>query len=308
MTGTDPQTAAKIATPLTDTTILAPWRSALLIGGVLIIYLRTLAPTIYNLDSAELTTAAATGGLIRATGYPLYLIVGGLWSKLPIGDVGYRMNLLSAVCGAATIGLADLILRRLQVGPWAAVGALGLLACAPYFWALSLIAEVYTLHTALMAAIILLLLRWADRPTPGRLAAVALLGGLSMGHHLATTMLVPGCVAFVLVVAPRRALAPKSLALAVAVNGTLLGTLTTDEVGAFMLRITTTADTDWGVYVVTITEAPAQVAQAGGASAQTRFTLARAAPLRAPDSTTLAFAVPDGIAQNWIYMPMIYSR
>ena len=41
-----------------------------------ILYLLTVAPTIYNLDSAELTTAAATGGLVRATGYPLYLILG----------------------------------------------------------------------------------------------------------------------------------------------------------------------------------------------------------------------------------------
>lgn len=101
---------------------------------------------------------------------------------------------------------------------------------------------------------------------------------------------------------------PANTAVTVDVNGTPLGTLTTDEVGAFMLRITTTTDTDWGVYVVTVTEAPAQVAQAGGASAQTRFTLARSAPLRAPDNTTRTFALPDGIAQNWIYMPMIYGQ
>ncbi len=188
-------------------------RTSVALLAPLLLYLLTLAPTVYNLDSAELTTAAATGGLTRATGYPLYLIVGGLWSKIPIGDVGYRMNLLSALAGAATIALADRILRRLQVGPWAALGALGLLTCAPYFWSLALIAEVYTLHTALMAAIILLLLRWADLPTPGRLAALSLLGSLSMGHHLATALLVPGCLCYVLCVAPRRVLSPPALTL-----------------------------------------------------------------------------------------------
>lgn len=187
----------------------------------LALYSLTLAPTVYNLDSAELTTAAATGGLTRATGYPLYLLTGRLWSLLPLGDVGFRMNLLSAVCGALTIALADRILRRLGVGPGAALAALGLLATAPFFWALSLIAEVYTLHTALMAAITLLLLRWRDHPSPLRLAQLALLGGLSMGHHLATALLVPGCAAFVLGTAPRRALAPRALAAAVA--GGLLG-------------------------------------------------------------------------------------
>lgn len=85
----------------------------------LALYVRTLAPTVYNLDSAELTTAAATGGIVRATGYPLYLALGWVWSSLPIGDVGYRMNLLSAVAGAMTIFLADRILRRPGVAAFA---------------------------------------------------------------------------------------------------------------------------------------------------------------------------------------------
>jgi hypothetical protein len=187
------------------------WRDITAFGLPLVLYLLTLAPTIYNLDSAELTTAAATGGITRSTGYPLYLMLGYLWTFLPVGDVGYRMNLFSAFCGALTIALADRILRRLDVGRWAAFGALGLLACAPYFWALSLIAEVYMLQTALMAGLILLLLRWAERPTPGRLAAVGLLAGLSLCHHAMTVLLIPGCLWFVLTTAPQRAFAPRAL-------------------------------------------------------------------------------------------------
>jgi hypothetical protein len=185
------------------------WSSLAAFGFPLLIYILTLAPTIYNLDSAELTTAVATNGIVRATGYPLYLILGKIWSGLPIGDMGFRMNLFSAFCGAATIFLLDRILRRLSVGPWARWGALGLLATAPYFWALSLIAEVYTLHTALMAATILLLMRWADAPSPGRLAWPILLMVLSMGNHAATILLVPGCVLFVLARHPRELLKPR---------------------------------------------------------------------------------------------------
>jgi|WetSurMetagenome_2_1015567.scaffolds.fasta_scaffold54478_2 hypothetical protein len=190
-------------------------------GLPFMLYLITLAPTIYNLDSAELTTAAATGGIVRATGYPLYLLLGRAWSWLPIGDVGFRMNLFSAFCGALTIALAERILRRMQVNTWAKVAALGLLACAPFFWAMSLIAEVYTLHTVLMASVILLLLRWSESPTPRRLALVGLIVGLSLGHHAATILLLPGCAWYVLSVAPRRALAPR--ALVPAIGALLLG-------------------------------------------------------------------------------------
>ncbi len=171
----------------------------------MLLYLPTLAPTIYNLDSAEFTTAVATDGIVRATGYPLYLLLGKLWLALPLGgDAGYRLNLFSAICAATTIYLADSILRRLEVGSWARLGALGLLATAPYFWSLSLIAEVYTLHTALMAGIILALLHWAANPTPERFALPVLLMTLSFGNHAATVLLVPGCVWFVLVTHARQ--------------------------------------------------------------------------------------------------------
>jgi hypothetical protein len=112
------------------------WRAITAFGVPFVLYLLTLAPTVYNLDSAELTTAAATGGITRATGYPLYLLLGNLWSRLPLGDVGYRMNLFSAFNGALTVALAERILRCWRVQPWAAFGALGLLACAPFFWSL----------------------------------------------------------------------------------------------------------------------------------------------------------------------------
>jgi len=192
------------------------WATAVAFAAPFALYLRTLAPTIYNLDSAELTTAAATGGLIRATGYPLYLLIGRVWSLLPVGDVGYRMNLLSAVCGALTVALGERILRRLGVGAWARLAALALLAVAQFFWALALIAEVYTLHTAILAGVLLALLRWADRPTPGRLALATFLMGMGFGNHVATVLAAPGCLWFVLNAEPRKALEPRSLGLAAA--------------------------------------------------------------------------------------------
>lgn len=192
--------------------------TALLFIAALALYLATLAPTIYNLDSAEFSTAAWSGGLVRATGYPLYLMVGRVWSRIPLGDVGFRMNALSALCGALTLGLAHRILLRLGVGVWATIGALGLLAVSRFFWGLSLIAEVYTPHAAFVAGILLALLRWGERPGTGRLALVALVMGLSAAHHMATVLLAPGVVWYVLRVAGVRALHPRNV-------GAVLGAL-----------------------------------------------------------------------------------
>jgi hypothetical protein len=107
------------------------------------------------------------------------------------------MNLFSAFCGAITIVLIDCILRKQSVNPWARMGSLGLLAFATHFWGLSLIAEVYTLHTALMAALLLLLMSWYESPTTKRLALVGLVFGLSLAHHGATILLIPGIIWYV---------------------------------------------------------------------------------------------------------------
>ena len=66
------------------------WRTILAFALPFILYILTLAPTVYNLDSAELTTAAATAGITRATGYPLYLLLGYRCSWLPRAPSGRR--------------------------------------------------------------------------------------------------------------------------------------------------------------------------------------------------------------------------
>ncbi|MBI3732924.1 MAG: DUF2723 domain-containing protein, partial [Chloroflexi bacterium] len=105
------------------------------------------------------------------------------------------------------------ILRRWGVSGVAAIGALGLLACSTFFWALSLIAEVYTLQTALTAGLILALGRWAERPIPRRLVWVGLLLGLGLAHHGATLLLIPGCAWCIISTVRRQALSPRQMAL-----------------------------------------------------------------------------------------------
>jgi len=198
--------------------IIPSWVSFLL---PLAVYLLTLAPTVFNLDSAELTTAAATGGLTRATGYPLYLSIGWVWSKLPLGDVGYRMNLLSAVSAAVTLLLCERILLLLEVRPVARLAAVGMLGFSKFFWQLALIAEVYSMQTAIMAGLVLALLWWSDSPSPRKFALVGLCTGLGLSHHMSTVLLLPGAAFFVLATQGKQVFTLKNLAAGLA--GALLG-------------------------------------------------------------------------------------
>lgn len=164
---------------------------ALPAAASLAIYLATMAPSVVGLDSAELTTGAYTLGIVHPTGYPLFLLLARLALLLPFGNAAYRVSLISALFGALTVGLMALLARRLTGKTWASwVAGLGL-ALAPSFWRMSLIAEVYTLHTFFLAAILLfahLALTTSDRRW---FAACALVYGLSLSNHVSGVFYAP---------------------------------------------------------------------------------------------------------------------
>lgn len=62
-----------------------------------VVYVLTLAPTVSFIDSGELATVCIKLGVAHPTGYPLFTILGNLFSKIPIGEEIYRLNLMSAV-------------------------------------------------------------------------------------------------------------------------------------------------------------------------------------------------------------------
>src|SRR4029077_16793120 len=98
-------------------------------------------------------------------------------------------------------------------------GAASLLAVSYTFWSQAVIAEVYALHAVFVLLTLLVLLRWAERPTTGRLSLVFATYALGFGNHLSMILLAPGITIFLLMTAPRGwrgLLAPRVVALAFA--------------------------------------------------------------------------------------------
>src|SRR5258708_36088461 len=65
-----------------------------------VVYLRTLLPGPSFGDWAEMQFIPAQLGIPHPTGYPLYVLLGWLFSLVPIGSWAYRADLLSAGGGA----------------------------------------------------------------------------------------------------------------------------------------------------------------------------------------------------------------
>lgn len=163
--------------------------SLICLGGTFALYLFTLAPTVQSFDSAELTVGARALGFVHAPGYPLYMLLGHGFSWLPFGDVGLRLNLMSAVFASLAALVLFWILRQDLDDPLFAVPAVFLFATAPVFWSQALRAEVYTFHTFLMLSVLLLWRRAHLLNRPKWYIFCFVLLGLGMGNHPTTLLL-----------------------------------------------------------------------------------------------------------------------
>jgi len=149
----------------------------------LALYVRTAAPTVLTADGGEFQFVPYIAGIAHPTGYPLYTILGWLWSHaMPLGNVAYRMNLFSALWAAVAVTLlyiTSILFLRL-VSPDIAQSTLhisALVATATFavsqtFWSQAIIAEVYSLNALFVVLIFYLLLRWkaarGEEETTGR--------------------------------------------------------------------------------------------------------------------------------------------
>ncbi len=169
------------------------------------VYLTTICPTVYLGDSGELTAAAFCLGVPHGSGYPLYVVLGKLFSLLPVGSIAFRLNLMSTLFCVLTVWLVwSMIVREAGSRVGGFVGAFSL-AFVPVFWFQSVPAEVYALHCFFVALLMWVLQRWDEERRFFLVLVFAFLTGLSFGNHMQTVMLAPA-VFFIIFSGDRKAL------------------------------------------------------------------------------------------------------
>lgn len=162
----------------------------------LAVYVRTLSPTTDVADSLEFQVVAYRLTFAHPPGYPLYTLLGRLFTLLPLGDVAYRMNLLSAVAAGVAVAVTFVAAARLTGRPAAALAGALVFAFSPAFWSQAVITEVYTLNVLLVAVVLMGLAGWSAPPTGGRrgdgwLAVATLAAGLGASHHVTIVFTAP---------------------------------------------------------------------------------------------------------------------
>lgn len=195
--------------------------AAVVFGVQFALYVAALAPTVTFEDSGELITAAYSLGVPHEPGYPLFTMLGKLFSLAPVGTVAYRVNLLSACFSAAGCVFVFLIALELAhqvrlgsgsrwipaVLAWCGSLAVGL---GPSYMSQAVITEVYGLNVFFAGLLLWLALRWVrySEPTAARQPvrqtwiyyAYCLGAGLALTNHHTALIYLPLGFLFALMV------------------------------------------------------------------------------------------------------------
>ena len=170
----------------------------------------TKAPTISFWDCGEFVACAAILGIPHPPGAPLYVLLGRLFTLLPISpDPAVRVNMISVLSSAFTAMVGYLIVHRLiaywtsektewHFRIWKYVGGIsgGLtLAFSRTFWSSAVEAEVYGLAMLFTLLILYLGILWWQRPSEERgnqyLILAAYLGILGTALHMTVFLALP---------------------------------------------------------------------------------------------------------------------
>jgi len=189
----------------------------------LIIFFKTMAPTLSFWDCGEFIAASNILGNPHPPGFPLFIIIGRFFIEtLTFFDsVAVRTNIISVVSSALTaFMLYHLVVRASQRMPFGGrgsefLGQLGIrigafsssliMAFSSTFWFNAVETETYGLPMFIMMLTIFLAVKWADEKEAGYgsdryLIFIAYLLYLSIGIHLTGFLVVPAFVLFFAIV------------------------------------------------------------------------------------------------------------
>lgn len=150
------------------------------------IYLLTICPTTYVGDSGELITASYTLGVAHPPGYPLFCILGKLFSYLPLSNIAYRVNLVSAFFGSLTVVILFLTLSSLFISFALVTFSTSLVfAFSSIFWEQSLTAKggIYTLNAFFASLILYFLFKLLLDYDTKKIILIGIVCGLGLANH-----------------------------------------------------------------------------------------------------------------------------
>ena len=182
------------------------WAAAATFVFSSLVFFHHMAPEVTLQDSGELVTGAFNFGVPHPPGYPLWALLGFIWSHVfvPFGNPAWRIGTMSVFTGGLTVGIMTLMMTRstrvlLHTLPWSRdieesllhwIALLVGMSTSLLFgfnrgvWLWSCVSEMRVLNAFSFVLIACTFFAWMTQPQRrGFLYATLLIFGLSMTNH-----------------------------------------------------------------------------------------------------------------------------
>lgn len=156
------------------------------------VYLHNLSPSVYGGDSGDLITAAFGGGVPHPSGYPLFTMLGVIFTRLPIpATIAWKFGLVSSIFSSATVVLVYLIAQEFTKNRYISVITAFTLAFTYPFWLFAEIVEVMALNSFFISLLIYFTVRYIKVQKNSFLYLLAFFTGLSLTNNLSIILIFP---------------------------------------------------------------------------------------------------------------------
>ncbi len=152
-------------------------------------YLITLNPAFHANDSPETSACSVTLGVQHPPGYPLFSVLGKIFTLIPAGSEAFRINLMSSLFMSFAAGFIFLIVIAVSSGAFAGLIIASMSAFVFSFsyivWpeALSSKGGIYSLNALFLSAVVYCLVLWQKKGKEKMLYMASFIYGISLANH-----------------------------------------------------------------------------------------------------------------------------
>jgi len=172
----------------------------ILFFAILALYIHNLSQSIYAGDTGLLVSAAVTHGVAHPPGYPLFTLLGFIFTQL--GGVtqkspAFLVGMISAITSAIAVVLYFKISVILTKKTFLSLVSVLTLSTTYLFWFFAEIPEVFALNNFFITLLLFLALSYHRNKSQTYLYSLAFCSGLSLTNHLTILLLFPALLVII---------------------------------------------------------------------------------------------------------------
>ena len=167
------------------------------------LYIKTLEPKLVGGDTSWFAVQVPKMEVLVPTGYPSFSIFAKLFTFIPIKDLAYRLNLLSAVFASLAVLFLYLALSRYLKNAAAAFAGALTFAFIISFWSIANRFELDAINSFFLALLLFSIFQYRENPRRKFAYFVAACFGLSLTDHPLTLFIIPPLFLYFLMIKPQ---------------------------------------------------------------------------------------------------------